>query len=88
MGEGDTRTIWREILLQLVRFVNRVWLATRPVISLKSTGSAEESRPDHEIARAREVANAGDMEAEGDDDEDSDITGLLSGCWRAVTCAG
>lgn len=43
-------------------------------------------RPDHEIARAYEVA--GDNEGEGDDDDGLDVTALLSGCWRATTGAG
>ena len=43
-------------------------------------------RPDHEIARAYEVAGEGD--GEGDDEDGLDVTALLSGCWRATTGAG
>ena len=84
----DTRLLLGPILPRLVRYVDQVWAVTRPVISLQSRGLRGGGRPDHEIARAHEVANAGDPEAEGDDDEGTDVTGLLSGCWRAVTCAG
>ena len=89
LSEQKAQTAWKPVLHRLLSLVDRVWNVTRPVISLKSTGQASgAARPDHEIARAYEVANTGDMEAEGDDDEGSDITGLLSGCWRAMTCAG
>ena len=91
LSDQKAQAAWKPVLHRLLGLVDRVWSVTRPVISLKSTGqTSEEGRPDHEIARAYEVANTGDMEAEGDDDEGegSDITGLLSGCWRAMTCAG
>jgi hypothetical protein len=60
---------------------------TSPVISLKTAAPVDgKDRPDHEIARAYEVA--GDGEGDGDDDEGLDVTALLSGCWRATTGAG
>lgn len=90
LSSRASRIAWRPVFERLLRVVDRVWGVTRPVISLKATGqSGSESRPDHEIARAYEVANAGDMGAEDDDQEGtSDVTGLLSGCWRATTGAG
>lgn len=89
LSNARTQSAWKPIFHRLLQLVDRVWNVARPVISLKSTGQVDQNgRPDHEIARAYEVANTGDMEAEGDDEEVSDITGLLSGCWRATTCAG
>jgi hypothetical protein len=78
---------WRDILRRLLKIVDGVWIVTRPVISLKAAAAEDgKDRPDHEIARAYEVA--GDNEGEGDDDDGLDVTALLSGCWRATTGAG
>lgn len=89
LSDQAAQIAWKGPLHRLSAQVDKVWKITQPVISLKSTGqSSGEGRPDHEIARAYEVANTGDMDAEDDDEGGSDITGLLSGCWRATTCAG
>lgn len=78
---------WRSLFHRMLSIIDRVWAVARPVISLKSTGPTNgKDRPDHEIARAYEVV--GEVDGEGDDDESADITGLLSGCWRATTGAG
>lgn len=67
--------------------IDRVWTVTRPVISLKAAAPVDgKDRPDHEIARAYEVAGEGD--GDGDDEDGLDVTALLSGCWRATTGAG
>lgn len=71
---------------RLLQLIDRVWLVTRPVISLKATAPEDsKDRPDHEIARAYEVAGAGERE---DDEEETDVAMLLSGSWRATTGAG
>jgi hypothetical protein len=78
---------WRTLFHRMLYIIDRVWAVTRPVISLKSAGTNDDKdRPDHEIARAYEVV--GDNDADGEDDESADVTGLLSGCWRATTGAG
>jgi hypothetical protein len=67
--------------------IHRVWTVTRPVISLKAAAPVDgKDRPDHEIARAYEVAGEGD--GDGDDEDGLDVTALLSGSWRATTGAG
>ncbi|KAK4688723.1 thyroid adenoma-associated protein, partial [Tremellales sp. Uapishka_1] len=72
------QTIWAPTFRQLFSIVDRVWTITSPVISLSTsqTGMVE-----HEIARANEVLG-------GDEGEEEDHTGLLSGCWRATKEAG
>lgn len=78
---------WRPLFHRLLTLIDRVWTVTRPVISLKAAAPVDgKDRPDHEIARAYEVAGEGD--GDGDDEDGLDVTALLSGCWRATTGAG
>jgi hypothetical protein len=87
LKDAASQAEWRPLFHRMMGIIDRVWTVTRPVISLKATDASDgKDRPDHEIARAYEVV--GDNDAEGDDDESADVTGLLSGCWRATTGAG
>lgn len=72
--EGQSR--WSPFLHRLFTVVERVWNVTSKVISLGP--EAEDKTAAHEIAKAYDVLG------DGDDDEDLDHTGLLSGCWRAT----
>lgn len=88
---GTTHSLkeFEQIFRRLWAVVERVWDLTRPVISLKRSDDPDK-RPDHEIARAYEVTNITDTGHEDDDDNDeaSNVTDLLSGCWRATVGAG
>lgn len=70
------RSRWSPLLHRLFTAVERVWAVTSKVISLGP--EAEDKTAAHEIAKAYDVLG------DGDDDEDLDHTGLLSGCWRAT----
>ena len=77
--------IWKPLFIRLLSLIDRVWAATRPVISLAPSQTA--GKPDHEIARAYDVMGSGGDEEDGEDGA-LDHTNLLSGCWRATKDAG
>ncbi|ORX37814.1 putative death-receptor fusion protein-domain-containing protein [Kockovaella imperatae] len=80
--QSDHEADWKEVFHEIIPLVDRIWAVARVVVSLKSSGTSE--RPDHEIARVYEVLKAGGEE----DNDPSDFSSLLSGCWRAITEAG
>lgn len=77
LQEAPVQTAWSPVLHRLATLVERVWVVTRPVISLGPSDGSDTAA--HEIARAYEVLGEGDEEG-----DDQDHTKLLSGCWRAM----
>ena len=73
---------WRPLFLRLSDDVDRIWNATRAVVSLAPAEDVNGEMVDHEIARAYQVLAMG---GSGDDEEgDLEHTSLLAACWRAT----